>query len=223
MSDSRDEKVRPALIELGRVRHLERPRADGYMPITDLLSVRGRTLGVPSDEAWRLFWSAARRLDGAHRQIERIREAIQALPPSGSPAGRQAMQEVVGDVEMAIWSLDKALDISVSIQGTYRIERGFPKVAAEKRPLVARLRDHWSHIDERALGKVRGAVDPSAEEAFGFGAIFSDREITDGNASLGIDDEATELCAAMRDYLVTAWNALTLAASAETASAKRPE
>jgi hypothetical protein len=215
MTTEGGDDVSPAVIELGPARHLERPRADGYMPITDLLWVRGRMLGVPSDEAWRLFWSAARRLDGGHRQVERIRKALEGLPPTESPAGRQAMQEVVGDAEMAIWAIDKALDITVRIQGAYRIAGKFPTIIQEKRPLVEALRDHYSHIDDRALGKVKGEPDPSAEDAFEFAPMFSSREFTDGHGSLGVDGEATELCDATRDYLVAAWNKLTWDAHAE--------
>jgi hypothetical protein len=184
------------------------------MPVTDLLWVRGRMFGVPGDEAWRLFWSAARRLDGGHLQIERIRQALEVLPPTESPAGRQAMQEIIGDVEMAIWSLDKALDIAVRIPGAYRVEVGVPRIVAEKRPLVAVLRDHWSHIDDRALGMVKGVRDPKAEDAFEFASIFVDRLLSDGRSSLGIDEEATELCIATRSYLLAAWSELTRTAHA---------
>jgi hypothetical protein len=119
------------------------------------------------------------------------------------------MQEVIGDAESAIWSIDKALDITAGIQGRYRIAGAFPKIIEEKRPLVAALRDHYSHIDERALGKVKERADPSAEEAFEYAAIFTCREFTDGKDSLGIDEESTELCIATRDYLVGSWTRLT--------------
>jgi hypothetical protein len=189
---------------------IEQPaRPDGYRPITDPLWVWGRILGVPSDEAWRLFWSAARRLDTGHRQVERVREAIEVLPPTESPAGRQAVQEVIGDAESAIWALDKALDIAVGIPGRFRVAGALPKIIGEKRPLIQALRDHYSHIDERALGKVKEKADPTAEDAFEYAAIFTRHEFTDGTDSLGIDEEATDLCIATRDYLVGAWTRLT--------------
>jgi hypothetical protein len=209
MSDGRGGGSTGPVIRLGRVRHLEKPRADGYWPISDLLWVRARILGAPGDEAWRLFWSAARRVDSGHRQIERIRQAIDDLPPMESPLGRQAMQEVIGDAEMAIWALDKALDITLRIQRSYRIPGTFPKIVLEKRPLVEALRDHYAHIDHRALGKVKEQLDPSSEDAFHFDALFNRREFTDSKASLSIDEEATELCIETRDYLVAAWSRLT--------------
>jgi hypothetical protein len=214
MSEQEPEAPKPVQIEIkGKVQQPSRP--DGYRPITDPQWVWGQMLGVPSEEAWRTFWSAARRLDTGHRQVERIREAIEGLPPLGSPAGRQAAHEVIGDAEMAIWAIDKALDIAVAIQGRYRIEGPFPTIIEAKRPLVAALRDHYSHIDERAYGKVKEKADPTAEEAFEFTAIISHREFTNGTDSLGIDQEATDLCIGTRDYLVRAWTQIVGAAHSQ--------
>jgi hypothetical protein len=66
-----------------------------------------------------------------------------------------------------------------------------------------------SHIDERALGKVKEKADPSAEEAFEYAALFTRCELTDGKDSLGINKESTDLCIATRDYLIGAWTRLT--------------
>jgi hypothetical protein len=156
-----------------------------------------------------MLWSAARRLDSGHLQIERVRENIATMPPAGSPAGRWRMHEVIGDAELAIIALDKALDVIVNkLTGSFRVELPVPPVVRAKRPLVERLRDHYSHIDERALGKVWGKASPEAEQAWEFAALFGDRKLTDGTDSLSIDDEATELCVAARGYLVAAWQQL---------------
>jgi hypothetical protein len=182
------------------------PRGDGYRPICDPLWVWGSILGFPSIEEYRLLWSAARRLDSGHLQIERVREGIATMPPPGSPAGRWRMHEVIGDAELAIIALDKALDVIVNkLTGSFRLELPVPRLVRVKRPLVARLRDHYSHIDERALGKVWGKTNPEAEQAWEFAALFEGRKLTDGTESLSIDDEATELCIAARSHLVAAW------------------
>lgn len=153
-----------------------------------------------------MLWSAARRLDSGHLQIERVREGIATMPALGSPAGRWRMHEVIGDAELAIIALDKALDVIIDkLTGSFRLELPVPRLVRIKRPLVARLRDHYSHIDERALGKVWGKANPEAEQAWDFAALFEDRKLTDGTESLSIDDEATELCVAARGHLVAAW------------------
>lgn len=70
------------------------------------------------------------------------------------------------------------------------------------------MRDHYAHIDERALGKVHRKPNPRAEDAWEFVALLVDRQLTDGHDSLGIDGEATDLCVSARDYLVAAWTQL---------------
>jgi hypothetical protein len=195
-------KLNPAKIE-------QPPRSDGYRPICDPLWAWGTLLGLPSAEEYRLVWSAARRLDSGHRQIERVREGIETLPPHGSIAGRQAMHEIIGDAELAVMALDKTLDIVVDkLTGLCRVTRPIPTLILQKRPLLERMRDHYSHIDERAFGRVKGKLNPAAEEAWEFPALFVDRKLTDGTDSLGVDGEATELCIAARDHLVASWKQL---------------
>ena len=201
----------PKAVDLGRLHaKIEQPaRSDGYRPICEPLWVWGAIVGVPGQDAYRLFWSAARRLDTGHRQIERVRQALDNIPPIGSPAGRQSAHEIIGDAEMAVWAIDKALEIAVSLPGRFRIERTVPKALLEAQPLVSRLRDHYSHIEERALGLIKGKPDASAEDAFEITTLVRRRILTDGRDSLDIDDEATTLCIQTRDYLIGAWTALT--------------
>jgi hypothetical protein len=109
-----------------------------------------------------------------------------------------------------------AITIAKSLSGRYRIAVSFPKIATEKEALIASLRDHYSHIDERAIGRVWGKPDAKAEEAFEFLALLGERAITDGNDTLGVDAEATEVCIALRDYLVKAWSEIVARSSTET-------
>jgi hypothetical protein len=201
---------RPA--NLGEVRiDLAAPAApDGYRPITDSMWSFGAIVEMPGLEEWRLLSAASRRLDTAHRHLETVRATLGATPPPemSSIAGRRRIHEVVGDVETFVWALDKAIEIAKGLNGRYSIPVSFPAVVAQKEPLVASLRDHYSHIEERALGRVEGKPDPKAEEAFQSVSLVQDRKISDGTNVLGVDDQATELCIALRNYLKDAWGAL---------------
>jgi hypothetical protein len=211
MTDVDHDKIEPQNVTIyvdaveGKIEEL--PRPDGYRPISDPLwtwaALVGGIVGPPTNESMRLFLAAARRLDAGHRQIERVRQALDGLPSDGVP--RQAVHDVTGDAELAIIALDTALDIAVSLSGRYKIERPFPRLVAEIHPLVARLRDHYAHIDERAVGRIKSKVDPSAEDAFHIDALAERRVFTDGSETLGVDDEATRLCIETRDYIVGAW------------------
>ena len=113
------------------------------------------------------------------------------------------MHDVVGDAELGIIALDKTLDIVVELPGKYGLKLTIPSSVLAKRELVGRLRDHYVHIDDRALGKAKEGVDP--EQAWQSQSLVVDRKFTEGSESLDIDEEATELCIAARDYLVAAW------------------
>jgi hypothetical protein len=203
-----EDAQQPAVIT-GMHATVEQPaRSDGYRPICDPLWVWATLLGSPAAEEYRLVLAAARRVDTGHQQIQRVRDAIATMPPLGSPAGRQRAHEVIGDAEMGVWAIDKAIEIAVSLSGRYGIRASLPKVVRNKQPLVTRLRDHYSHIDERALGRVKGEQHPTASEAFEFPTLLPHRILTDGRDSLDIDEETTTLCVAIRDYLVGAWSEL---------------
>jgi hypothetical protein len=204
-----DEETRkPAVITGMHAKVEQAARSDGYRPICDPLWVWARLLGFPGAEEYRLVLAAARRLDTGHQQIQRVRDAIASMPPLESPAGRQRAHEVIGDAEMGVWAIDKAIEIALSLSGRYCVRAPMPEVMRAKQPLLTRLRDHYSHIDERALGRVKGEQDPTAVEAFQFPALLTDRILTDGRQSLDIDDETTTLCVAIRDYLVAVWTEL---------------
>lgn len=180
----------------------------GYAPICDAMNRWAMLLGFPPQQQYRLLWSGARRLDSAHLQIERVRSGIEGIAPEGSIAFGEDVHRIIGDAELAVTALDKGLDVAVSLHGRFQIARTMPPVVTQKRPLIGRLRDHYEHIDERALGLIWGKPDPAAEDAWNFEKIFTERAFTDGQDSLGIDAEATELCIAARGYLLGGWTEL---------------
>jgi hypothetical protein len=206
-----EDQSTPVVIGASGHARIESPaRADGYRPICDPLWVwSALTGGAPVEETRLVVYAAARRLDAAHLQIERVREGLDRLrneaPPLGSPAGRGVAHQAITDAEMAIWALDMALKVVVTLTERYQLNTPVPKLVRDAQPFVQRLRDHYSHIDERALGLFRGKPDPRAEKAWGHTAVIDARQYSDGNASLGLDDEITQLCIAARDYLVAAW------------------
>ena len=191
--------------------HIEGPaRADGYRPICDPLWAVAAIVGSPPFSEARLVLSAARRLDAAHRQFERVREGLDNLPSLGSPAGRAAIHEVIGDAELAVIALDMALTIAVGLSDRLNLSAHVPSLLATRQPFIKELRNHYSHVDERAFGRIKGKPAPGlAEAAFHFDPLIADRKLTNLKAqSLGIDDEATTLFVATRDYLVGAWKEL---------------
>jgi hypothetical protein len=115
------------------------------------------------------------------------------------------MHAVIGDAELAIIALDMALTIAVGLNGRFRVPVPVPPLTREKQPFVAELRDHYSHVDERALGLIMGKPNARAKLAFEFDPLIDAREFSDGERALGVDAEATDLMVATRDYFVRVW------------------
>ena len=182
--------------------------ADGYRPIAESMATWALIAGSPSIDQFRLVLAAARRLDTAHRQLGRVREGI-ADAGTGSPFARRRLLDVVGDAEMAMIALNKAITIARSLSGKYRIGTAIPRLLQERAAFVTRMRDHYEHIEDRAIGRTKLGVDQQeAARAFEFATLVRDRSFSDGVESLGVDGEATELIIAVRDYLVACWNEL---------------
>jgi hypothetical protein len=202
-----------------RTSRADRPHADGYRPICDPLWSTAAIFGAPSRPDTLLILSAARSLDTAHLQIERVRSGLTDIAdgtsPIGSPAGRAAMYAVIGDAEHAMIALALVLRVIRKLDRDYDLSVSPPGVVMQKRRLIKRLRDHYSHVDERAFGLVRKKPDVRAEEAFEFGALLASRKFTDGKVSLKIDADATKLFNAARGYLIDAWRELVEKAVAE--------
>jgi hypothetical protein len=203
----------------GHMRVESARRGDGYRPICDPLWVWASMLSFPPQSDYRLLLAAARRLDSGHLQLERVRSGLENMPSLGSPAGREVMHEIVGDAELAVIAINRALTIAASLSGRYSVCVPFPKIVDDKRRLISRLRDHYEHVEDRAFGRYKGKPHADALGAFERVPLFRERKFSDGIDSLGIDGEATELLIAARDYIVQVWTELVRRAHMATVSA----
>lgn len=204
-------------VELGPV-HIDlraAPRPDGYRPITAMLWVWPTFAGAPSHDAWRFVLSAARRLDVAHRQLERLREAVDRTASmlqgatGTSPASREALFEAIGEAELFMVGLYRALRMAADVGSKFEVSSPPPKTLIESLIDVKEIRDAFEHIDERALSLRHKKPDGAALTVFEFqGFLFKERILRYHQWSLGIDDQATELTISARDHIVKAWTEL---------------
>lgn|GEM_PF-5135188 len=108
------------------------PRPDGYRPIAEMLWVWTAFAGPPADEAWRYVLSTARRLDTAHRQLERVREAVDdassmvAGATGTSPASREPLFAALGETELFLVGLYRALRMAADIEKHFGIDLPSP-------------------------------------------------------------------------------------------------
>ncbi|MDP9343944.1 MAG: hypothetical protein M3Q23_18005 [Actinomycetota bacterium] len=182
----------------------EEARPDGYRPLAAGWA-RSIFFLVPPHPNWRYLLTAARCLDGAHRQFELLREDLERYTPSVARA-----MDLVNEAELAIMALHRALTMAQSVSTRVGISRPMPARIARRARGIKELRDSFAHIDERAAGMRRGRADPRDVMRLyrGGAALLDTRTVRFGRWSLCVDKPATDLMVEVRGYLRAAWHDL---------------
>jgi hypothetical protein len=178
----------------------------------------GGIVGYPRDDE--NFWyviSCARRLDTAHRQLERVREGLDLIAEARARGRSKAdwiddRIAILGDVELAMVALFRALDQGARLENSLdvKLRHPFPKRLSDRLGAIKELRNAYEHIDHRALGKLsRQAPTGNRRAHAAFSHAGEELEVTRTiryrRWSLGIDAPATGLCVALRRWLRLTW------------------
>lgn len=163
-----------------------------------------------------LFWvvmAAARRLDTAHRQLERVREGIDKLETQPRRVRLREMEDVftiLGDAQLAVIALYRAAVTAQTIESLApQLRARFPAVVRRRINALEQLRNAYEHVEDRAQGFVaRGQMDK--EKAWKAMSVLGEelrgsRKIRYRRWSIGVDKPATEMCVALRSYIRAAW------------------
>ena|ERR1051325_521956 len=116
---------------------------------------------------------------------------------------RNLLYEIIGVVEMAIVTLNRALQMASQIESRFGLTTPFPASVARKLSDIKAIRDAYEHIEDRALGLVRGKPHPDALSVFNHIRLIEDRVVVYGSHELSIDDEAIQIIIETRSYLMT--------------------
>lgn len=118
------------------------------------------------------------------------------------PARCNSLYEIIGVVEMAIVTLNRALQMASQINSKFALSTPFPSSVVTKLKDIKAIRDAYEHIEDRAFGLVRGKPHPDALSVFNHVRLIEDRVVVYGSHELNIDDEATQLLIETRSYLM---------------------
>lgn len=177
---------------------------DGYKSITNTLwtwlSVGVRS--VTAEEAMRFLLAAGRRLDESHRMLRLVKSKMADLENTvdGIPQ-RNLIYEIIGTVEMAVVAMNRALNMTSQLETHFSISTPLPASIFGKLDAIVALRNAYEHIEDRALGLVRGRAHPDALSIFNFERFFKERVIVYGPYELNLETEAAELLVDARQYL----------------------
>jgi len=187
---------------------------DGYASIANTVwtwwSVYSTLNGkVLPDDVHRFLLSAARRLDASHEVFSLIHSKLEELDKiEYSIRQRNLIFEIMGLVEIAIVAMNRALQMAFQIHERYSLTIHFPDSVKNKLPVLKKIRDAYEHIEDRALGLVRGKPHIDAVSIFDYERLFKEGIATYGNYELDIYKEAIQLLIDTRQYLKEATSEL---------------
>jgi hypothetical protein len=178
-------------------------RPDGYRPITNPIWVWARITGAIDANHVRILWTAARRLDAAHRQFERLRESVDRVDDvePGSVEWRRQLFDTLGDAELAIIALSRAMQLALGISTRLHVRVVAPKIVKHRADAVRALRRKCEHLEKDELQTLL-AADGEGFATYRAPRLFTERRVVYEPYSLDIDREATALMIQTRDYLV---------------------
>lgn len=175
---------------------------DGYKTITNTIWTWLTLFGDKPEEDVRFLIATARRLDASHRMLRLIRANLSELGKTEAAIPkRNLIYEVIGIVEMAVVTMNRALDMTSQLGAQLGVSTPLPVRIAGKLPVLREIRNAYEHIEDRARGLVRGKPHPDALSIFNFERLFKEHVVAYGSSELNLESEATDLLVDARHYL----------------------
>ncbi|NEQ39137.1 MAG: hypothetical protein F6K40_23935 [Okeania sp. SIO3I5] len=180
---------------------------DGYANITNtvwtVLSVFPMLGGkTPPEKESRFLLAAARRLDASHGNLMILIDRFNELNSVDYGIRiRNLIYEIIGFVEVFIVAMNRALQMALQLEQHFSLNTRFPASVKNKLSAIKKIRDAYEHIEDRALGLVRGKPDPDALSVFDHKPFFDKGIVSYGKHELDINNEAIQLLIDTRNYL----------------------
>jgi hypothetical protein len=177
---------------------------DGYQSLSNTIWTWFMIGGRERDAARvRHMLAAARRLDAAAAAWSRVEERYAALagigPTSSGPKTRSLVFELLAEVELAVIALRRVISMVEQASGWIDVGVPVPNAVARLAPAVKGIRDAFEHIDERAVGEVRGRQDPHALSVFDQSRLLAEHVIAYADHAISADD-VVELLSECRQF-----------------------
>ncbi|WP_411731594.1 hypothetical protein [Paeniglutamicibacter sp.] len=189
-------------VALDHLDAMQEPTESGYVPLTPVLW-SWFAIGERDDAQSRYLLAAARRLDQANEllmAVERHRAVANEAGKFG-PAVRRHVFAMLGAIESSVVALGRAIDMAERAATRIGVVADLPSSITTHRDSVRAIRNAYEHIEDRALGNVRGQPDPVALTIFDHDTLLREDAIVYGTHRLTLDDDLPRLLAETREYL----------------------
>lgn len=190
-------------VELEYLDSLEPATESGHVPLTPALWT-WLNVGEHHDPTrTRYVLAAARRLDAANQLLITVNQQRQALDQAGlgGPQIRRHLFHLVGDVEMAVVALARAVDMVRQASKLIGCPVAVPAEVTSSWDALNALRNAYEHIEDRALGQVQKKPHPDALTIFDQARLLTDSVLVYGHHELNMITEIPGILAAVRRFL----------------------
>jgi hypothetical protein len=175
-------------ITIQDVDRMAKPGPDGYATISNTVWT-WLSIGAPTAPTlFRFLLAASRRLDTAHSLYTQVEAALGGFS-GASPHQREQLFAALGVSELLCVALGRAVDMLQKIPTTFSVDVQLPATITSKAFALREIRNAFEHIEDRALGKVRGKLDADALSIFDQGDLFTRGVLTYASHSLGLRSE----------------------------------
>jgi hypothetical protein len=178
------------VLDIDRIDGMTPTGADGYAPLANTIWTWMNLQQTPGVDALaRFLLAAARRLDVAHRCFDSVRADMDRLnAESAGPNIRAVVFEIVGQVEIMVIALSRAVDMAVKLNSVVPITTTVPLSVFAAKSTLTIIRDAYEHIEDRALGRVRNTAHKHALTIFDWTSLLREDAITYGDQRLELRD-----------------------------------
>jgi hypothetical protein len=178
------------VLDIERIDKMFPAEEDGYVPLANTTWTWMNLQQAPGMETLaRYLLAAARRLDVARRCFKRVREQMDHLSSAtGGPQIRAGLFEIVGQIEITVVALSRAIDMAVELNAVVPVTLLVPPSVLGARETLKDLRNAYEHVEDRAKGQVRNVPHPHALTIFNWTSLLREDAITYGDRRLKLSD-----------------------------------
>lgn len=174
----------------------------GHAPVTNTVWTWLHLADPIGPEEFRFLLATARRLDGCVGVLDRMVDGAKQIGGTFVKARGAALQ-VISLAEIFVVAFGRALDMLTQLERVV-CAPPTPQRIKDASQGITPLRNAFEHIEDRALGQVRGQPHPDALSIFDQRRFFVDGTLSYAGHTLDLNNEVPALLRDARDYLVQA-------------------
>jgi hypothetical protein len=196
-------QFRPGSVEIS-ISHIDQHAqrdADGFSPISNTLWT-WLTIGSPvSVQVFHHLFATGRRLDGTHSLLVDVIRRMESLS-GGFIHQRQQALEAFALAEILVVALGRTADLAERLRSTFNVNTIPPDRLNSNIGPIGDLRNAFEHIEDRAMGQVRGKPHPDAYSVFDQREFVANGVLSYGIHRISLRNDIAPLLIDIRKYLL---------------------